>query len=63
MSRGPRVPSVAELKRVGVTTVSSTPFLLKCDRCAATWTPEAPTSGTKLRPTYWHCPNGCNKEA
>lgn len=60
MSRAPRVPSVAELKRVGITIAGENPFTLKCDRCAASWSPSAPTSGTKLRPDYWKCPNGCN---
>jgi len=63
LSRAPRVPSVAELKRVGVMIVSEDPFGLKCDRCAATWSPSAPSSGTRLRPDYWQCPKGCNKEA
>lgn len=60
MSRGPRVPSVAELKRVGVTIVSEDPFQLKCDGCAATWSPGFPSSGTRLHVGYWQCPNGCN---
>ncbi len=50
MSRSPRVPSAAELQRVRVTIISETPpFTLRCDACAATWSPPAPTSGTKLR--------------
>lgn len=60
MTRAPRVPSVAELKRVGVTIVSEDPFTLKCDRDGASWSPSAPSSGTKLHIGYWKCPNGCN---
>jgi hypothetical protein len=64
MSRAPRVPSVAELKRVGVTIVGENPLTLRCDSCGATWAVSPPSSGTKLRPSYWQCVNQCNtKEA
>ncbi len=62
MIRGPRVPSRAELGRVGVTIEhSEDPFTLKCGACGTTWDVAPPQSGTKLQVDYRKCPNGCNK--
>jgi hypothetical protein len=49
------------LARVGVRKKDHQCVVLQCDACDRVWSPRLGPKG-RLRPTYWHCPNGCNHE-
>ena len=56
--RSPADSSPGQLKKFGLSVISNRYFTLRCDRCAASWSPGANT--WKRKNGYWRCPNGCN---
>jgi hypothetical protein len=56
--KNPSNTTPGQLKKFGLTVTSNRPFTLRCDRCAATWSPGAGT--WKMKNGYWRCPGGCN---
>ena len=58
-SSGPDRCTEGQLKKVGVSLVSLSNLLLRCDRCGQGWSPNLQPGG-RLPRGYWKCPKGCN---
>jgi hypothetical protein len=59
METEPRI-SIADLKKVGVTLISESSVMLKCQKCGRQWS--WPNMGGEKPVGHWQCANGCNSD-